>query len=71
MSRLNDSALVQAIRAELQQENDANSGGVAMNDPRFVEAVQALLDASEVSGKSLREVCNDLLAAYPLSQPLP
>jgi hypothetical protein len=70
MSALNDSQLVQQIRAELQKLNNGN-GVVGMNDARVAEELEARLAAPTRDGKTLREIVARVLADFPQRRPLP
>jgi hypothetical protein len=70
MSSLNNSQLVQQIRAELEKLNNGN-GVVGMNDPRVAEELEARLAAPTRDGKTLREIVARVLADFPQRRPLP
>jgi hypothetical protein len=70
MSALNNSQLVQQIRAELERLNNGN-GVVGMNDARVVEELEARLAAPTRDGKTLREIVARVLADFPQRRPLP
>jgi hypothetical protein len=70
MSALNDSQLVQQIRAELEKLNNGN-GVVGMNDARVAEELEARLAAPTRDGKTLREIVARVLADFPQRRPLP
>ncbi len=74
MSDLNDSLIVQRIRALLDEQNRKNDV-VGMNDHRVVERLDAelvtVLSEASQGSKSLREVVAAILKEYPKTLPLP
>ncbi len=71
MSDLNESLLVQQLRRELERLNKAQNKEPGLSEPRLVEALAALMAEADSSGRSLRDVVNAALTAFPLRQTLP
>ncbi len=71
MSDLNESLLVQQLRRELERLNKQQNEEPGLSEPRLVEALAALMAEADSTGRTLRDVVNAALAAYPLRQPLP
>ena len=72
MAELNESDIVQRLRAALEQENAKNTV-TGMNEPTVIEDLDAeLADIPSGDGrKSLRDLVADILAEYPKELPLP
>jgi hypothetical protein len=72
MADLNESDIVQRLRAALEQEN-AKNPVTGMNEPAVIENLDAeLADIPSGDGrKSLRDLVADILAEYPKELPLP
>jgi hypothetical protein len=72
MADLNESDIVQRLRAALEHEN-AKSSVTGMNEPTVIENLDAeLADIPSGDGrKSLRDLVAEVLAEYPKELPLP
>ncbi len=72
MAELNESDIVQRLRAALEHENAKNTV-TGMNEPTVIENLDAeLSDIPSGDGrKSLRDLVADILAEYPKELPLP